>query len=113
MKPALEFFPVASIEWVEISPGISERVLARDDDGQTLTRLLRWAPGTDTSPQGIAVHDYVEEILILSGSMHDLTLDRMFRAGEYACRPPGMQHGPWTSEEGCEMFEVRHGHGVR
>jgi hypothetical protein len=113
MKPALEFFPVSSIEWVEVSPGVSERVLARDDDGQTLTRLLRWAPGTDTSPQGIAVHDYVEEILILSGSIHDLTLDRTFRAGEYACRPPGMQHGPWTSEEGCEMFEVRHGDGVR
>jgi hypothetical protein len=113
MKPALEFFPVASIEWVEVSPGISERVLARDDAGRTLTRMLRWDPGTDTSPQGVAVHDYVEEILILSGSMHDLTLDRTFRAGEYACRPPGMEHGPWTSEEGCEMFEVRHGDGVR
>jgi hypothetical protein len=45
--------------------------------------------------------------------MHDLTLDRTLRAGEYACRPPGMEHGPWVSEEGCEMFEVRHGGGLR
>jgi hypothetical protein len=24
-----------------------------------------------------------------------------------------MEHGPWVSEEGCEMFEVRHGGGLR
>jgi hypothetical protein len=113
MKPALEFFAVDAVEWVAVSPGVSERVLARDDANGTLTRILRWEPGLDTSAQGVAVHDYVEEILILSGSMHDLTLDRTFRAGEYACRPPGMEHGPWVSEEGCDMFEVRHRGGLR
>ena len=46
MKPALEFFPTASVDWVEVTPGVAERVLARD--------------------------------------------------------------GEWVSEEGCEMFEVRH-----
>ena len=107
-KPALEFFPAASAEWVAVSRGVWERVLARDDDGVGLTRLLRWDPGLDTSPLGPAVHDYVEEVLILSGGMRDLTLDRTFGAGSYACRPPGMVHGPWVSPEGCEMFEVRY-----
>jgi hypothetical protein len=107
-KPALEFFPVESVPWSEVSPGVSERVLARDPERGTLTRILRWEPGLDTSSAGPAVHDYVEEVLILSGAMHDLTLDRTFRAGDYACRPPGMVHGPWTSPEGCEMLEVRH-----
>jgi hypothetical protein len=50
----------------------------------------------------------VEEVLILAGSMRDLTLDERFSAGDYACRPPGMVHGPWATEEGCEMFEVRY-----
>jgi hypothetical protein len=106
MKPALEFFPADSVDWVEVTPGVAERVLARD--GEMLTRMLRWAPGLDTSASGPAVHDYVEEVYILSGSMHDLTLDRTFAAGEYACRPPGMVHGPWISPEGCEMLEIRY-----
>ena len=106
MKPELEFFASASVDWIEVSPGIAERVLARD--GDMLTRLLRWEPGLDTSAGGPAVHDYVEEVFILSGSMHDLTLDRTFAAGDYACRPPGMVHGPWISPEGCEMRETRY-----
>jgi hypothetical protein len=107
-KPALEFFAVESVEWVAVSPGVWERVLARDDDGVGLTRILRWDPGLDTSALGPAVHDYVEEVLILSGSMHDLSLDTTFTAGDYACRPPGMVHGPWVTAAGCEMFELRY-----
>jgi hypothetical protein len=107
-KPPLEFFPVGSVEWVAVSPGVWERVLARDDDGVGLTRILRWDPGLDTSPLGPAAHNYVEEVLILSGSMHDLSLDMTFTAGDYACRPPGVLHGPWVSRAGCEMFELRY-----
>lgn len=109
-KPTLEFFPVGSVEWAAVSPGVWERVLARDDDGVGLTRILRWDPGLDTSASGPAVHDYWEEVLILSGSIRDLALDADFAAGDYACRPPGMVHGPWVSAEGCEMFEVRRAH---
>jgi hypothetical protein len=105
-KPALEFFPVSRVEWAEVSPGVAERVLARDDDGVGLTRVLRWQAGfASTEP---AVHEYVEEVLILDGAMYDTTLERTFAAGDYACRPPGMIHGPWTSAEGCEMLEVRY-----
>ena len=107
-KPPIEFFPVGSVEWAAVSPGVWERVLARDDDGVGLTRILRWDPGLDTSPLGPAAHNYVEEVLILSGSMHDLSLDMTFTAGDYACRPPSVVHGPWVSRAGCEMFEVRY-----
>ena len=105
-KPALEFFPVASVEWSPVSPGVWERVLARDSDGVGLTRMLRWDAGFESTEP--AVHDYVEEVYILSGAMHDTTLDEIFASGDYACRPPGVVHGPWTSSAGCEMLEVRY-----
>jgi len=40
--------------------------------------------------------------------MHDLSLDRTFGAGFYACRPPAMVHGPWRTVDGCLMFETRY-----
>jgi hypothetical protein len=105
-KPELEFFPVASIAWAAVSPGVWERVLARDSDGVGLTRILRWEAGFESTEP--AAHDYVEEVYILYGSIYDTTLKRTFSAGDYACRPTGMIHGPWTSTEGCEMLELRH-----
>ena len=110
-KPALEFFDAGALPWTPVDgqPGVSERVLARDPATGMLTRMLRWDPGLDTSAAGPVRHDYVEEVLILSGSMHDLTLGATFGAGWYACRPPGMVHGPWRTDDGCEMLEVRYG----
>jgi hypothetical protein len=109
-KPALEFFLADTVAWKPVAdlPGAFERVLARDSDGRLFTRILRWDPGVDTSPMGPAVHDYVEEVFILTGSMRDLMLGETFSAGYYACRPPGMTHGPWMTHEGCEMLEVRY-----
>src|SRR3954470_15907660 len=103
-KPEREFFPVTSVAWVEVSPGVSERVLARD--GDMLTRVLRWDPGFESAEP--VTHEYVEEVYILAGGMYDTRLAEHFSAGAYACRPPGMVHGPWTSEHGCEMLEVRY-----
>jgi hypothetical protein len=40
--------------------------------------------------------------------MTDLRLGETFTAGMFACRPPGMEHGPWVTEEGCQTFEVRY-----
>jgi hypothetical protein len=65
----------------------------------------------DTFPEGAVEHDYFEEVFIVSGSIHDVTLDRTFAAGSYACRPPGMVHGPWRTAEGCVMFETRYAAG--
>jgi hypothetical protein len=70
--------------------------------------MVRWEPGLDTSAAGPVAHDYFEEVLILSGSMHDLRLQQTFSAGFYASRPPGMVHGPWTTRDGCVMLEIQY-----
>jgi hypothetical protein len=109
-KPAIEFFDPEAVPWRAVAgqPGRSERVLAHDPSSGLLTRLARWAPGVDTSAAGPVTHDYFEEVVILSGSIHDLTLGQTFAAGYYACRPPGMVHGPWTTAEGCVMLETQY-----
>lgn len=109
-KPELEFTAVQEVGWtpVEGVAGQSERILAADTHTGVGTRMLRFEPGTDTSALGVLRHDFWEEVYILSGELHDLTLDQIFGAGTYACRPPGMPHGPWRSEPGCVTFEVRY-----
>jgi hypothetical protein len=111
-KAEREFFPVTDVPWTPAMggtvPGLSERILATDPQGGHATRLLRFDPGTDTSSAGPQLHPFWEEVYILEGSLHDLTLDQTFPAGTYACRPPGMPHGPWRAPEGCLTFEVRY-----
>lgn len=110
-KPEFEFFPVETVPFTRCAgdvPELTERVIARDEEGDVASRILRFEPGTDTSPNGVQVHDFWEEVYILEGSFTDLRLGETFTAGMYACRPPGMEHGPWTSVEGCLTFEVRY-----
>lgn len=108
-KPEHEFFPVDQVGFTACEghvPALTERILAAGDG--VATRILSFAPGTDTSPNGVQVHDFWEEVYILTGAITDLRLGQTFTAGMYACRPPGMEHGPWRSEDGCTTFEVRY-----
>ena len=110
-KPEFEFFPVTDVAWTPCAgnvAGLTERVLALDPQGGVATRMLRFEPGTDTTPNGVQIHDFWEEVYILEGSLHDLELGKTFVAGTYACRPPGMRHGPWSAPQGCTTFEVRY-----
>jgi hypothetical protein len=109
-KREREFFDVAGVEWTPTGQvaGLSERILSTDPETGVATRMLRFEPGTDTSPAGPQVHSFWEEVYILQGSLHDLRLDQTFEAGMYACRPPGMSHGPWLAPDGCTTFEVRY-----
>jgi hypothetical protein len=111
-KPEREFFPVANVDWTPaqggLVPGLFERILAADPEQGVATRLLRFDPGTNTSAAGPQMHDFWEEVYILEGALHDLTLNQTFGAGTYACRPPGMRHGPWLAPDGCLTFEVRY-----
>jgi len=111
VKPEHEFFAVDSVAWTRVpgdADGLHERILVQDPVSGSVTRILRFAPGTDTTPNGVQAHDFTEEVYILAGSFVDLTLGETFNAGTYASRPPGMRHGPWRSEEGCVTFEVRY-----
>lgn len=107
-KEEREFFPVATVEWREIpnQPGLSERILAGDAATANHSRMLRFAPGTTT--RDTLTHEYWEEVYILEGAIFDRRLEQLFTAGMFACRPPGMPHGPWDSPDGCVTVEVRY-----
>lgn len=110
-KPHREFFSIQELSWRPVVGGVdglSEAVLAEDTVTGVATRLLRFAPGTDTSPSGSQVHDFSEEVFIIEGELHDLSLGQTFTQGMYACRPPGAKHGPWVSRTGCLALEVRY-----
>ncbi|MEU5274016.1 cupin domain-containing protein [Streptomyces hygroscopicus] len=110
MKTEREFFSSSAMPWrAGPQPGTSEKILSRDElDPEILTRLVRWEPGLDTSPSGLIRHEWVEEVYLLEGSLHDLTLDETFSAGHFAARPPSMPHGPYRTSEGCVMLEIRY-----
>ena len=109
VKQEREFFDTAALEWTPAagSGGVLQRVLSQGD-GAILTRLAKWEPGLDTTPAGVIRHEYTEEVYLLEGDLTDLTLGRTFHAGEYACRPIGMPHGPYRTEAGCTMLEIRY-----
>ena len=109
-KPELEFH-LPEGEWLPAGgavPGIWSQTLAEDHSTGAYTGLLRYEPGVDTTPTGTRVHDYWEEVYILAGDLRDLGLGQTFTAGMYACRPPGMRHGPWRTEQGVTMLEIRY-----
>lgn len=95
--------------------GIQQKILSGSLDEQdksgNRSRLLRFAPGVYTTKP--FVHDYWEEVFLVSG---DLTVgnDENGEGGEpfqpltYACRPPGVHHGPFKSVGGCLLFEIHY-----
>jgi hypothetical protein len=95
--------------------GIEQKILAGTLDEHARrghrTRLLRFAPGVYTTAP--FVHDYWEEVYLLSGDLIVGNDDRG-RGGEafaphtYACRPPGTPHGPFRSEQGCLLLELHY-----
>ena len=95
--------------------GIQQKVLSGSLDERagsgTRTRLLRFAPGVFTTAP--FVHEYWEEVYLVSG---DLTVGNdadgqggePFSAHTYACRPPGVPHGPFKSNAGCLLLEFHY-----
>ncbi len=109
-KPELEFH-LPTGEWKPAFPGVDgfwEQVLSSDPETGDYTRLMRVDPGADASISGVLTHDFWEEVYIIEGDLTDLTLGQTFTGGMYACRPPGMKHGPFRSESGCKMLEIRY-----
>lgn len=118
-KPHLEFTAVdLSAGWATpegYPSGIKQKVLASDIDERakrgSRTRLLRFDAGVHTTAP--FVHDHWEEVYLLSG---DLIVgnDAQGRGGDtfaaptYACRPPGVLHGPFKSAGGCLLFEMHY-----
>ena len=48
--------------------------------------MRRFEPGTGTTPDGVQIHDFCEEVYILDGVITGLRLDQACTAGMYVCR---------------------------
>ncbi len=95
--------------------GIEQKILSGGLDEQakrgSRTRFLRFQPGVFTTKP--FVHEYWEEVYLVSG---DLIVgnDEQGKNGEsfspntYACRPPGVYHGPFKSDGGCLLLEIHY-----
>jgi len=118
-KPHLEFSRVDLASGWETPPGypdgIKQKILSSDLDevnkSGSRTRLLRFDPGVFTIAP--FVHDHWEEVYLLSGTLL-VGNDVRGKGGEsysvptYACRPPGVRHGPFSSPVGCLLFELHY-----
>jgi hypothetical protein len=114
-KPELEFFGPDHLPWRAVTgsatagvggAGVKEKILSRDETSGDVTRLLKFDPGVETT-ETIA-HEFWEEVWILEGELIDLEKKQTFTAGMYACRPPGMVHGPYRAPTGCTTLEFRY-----
>jgi hypothetical protein len=91
---------------------LRELILADDFDPVarrgSRTRLVRWPPGA-LLPEAV-VHDFHEEVFVVDGEFV-VGCDARGEGGEtfgpytYACRPPGVVHGPFASRTGCTLLE--------
>ena len=114
-KPHLEFHPLDLDAGWETPTGSRRRSLAGELDeaaqSGNRTRLLRFGPGVFTTVP--FCHDYWEEVYLVSGDLY-VGSDEQGNGGErfepntYACRPPGVDHGPFRSDEGCLLLEVHY-----
>ena len=109
-KPEIEFIDTDThFKWRPVEGdtlGIVEKILSMDPEAKSYTRLLKFPPGIRT-PE-ILIHDFWEEVLILEGELIDLVKKKTYCKGSYACRPPGMKHGPYDIPRGCLTFEIRY-----
>jgi anti-sigma factor ChrR (cupin superfamily) len=116
-KPEREFFRPDDLPWTPTEgsarggaggAGVMQKILSSAPETGDVTRLLRFAAGVETTET--ITHDFWEEVWILEGSLIDLGKRQTFTAGMYACRPPGMVHGPYrVPPGGCLTFEIRYG----
>ena len=118
-KPHLEFTKISSNEnWHTpqgYPTGIKQHILASDIDEVNKTgsrsRLLKFEPGVFTTEKFI--HDHWEEVYLVSGDLivgndEDGSGGEKFEGSTYACRPPGVYHGPFKSDKGCVLFELHY-----
>ena len=121
LKEAISFSKLNINEGWELAPGagpgIEMKMLSGSLDEEkkigVRTRLIRFLPGAFNTE--VFVHDYWEEVYMISGSItlgNDETGNKRIttHSPAYACRPPGTNHGPFRSDEGCMFLEVQYYH---
>lgn len=90
--------------------GLEVKMLSNDLDETNKrgarTRAVRFAPGAETTET--LIHDYWEEVFVLSGDLSPLVGESVNHAPNYSCRPPGTPHGPFGSQSGCVVLEFQY-----
>jgi hypothetical protein len=99
------------LRWTALEgfPGLTVALLSDNLDELTgtgsRTRLVRFDAGALTGD--VLRHPYWEEVLCLSGSLHDRAApDRPLAC--FIRRPPQMPHGPFISPSGCLLVEFQY-----
>ncbi len=118
-KPHMEFTSIGMDDGWEVppgyKPGFKQKILASDfnEDARTgsRTRILKIEPGEFSETP--FVHDFWEEVFLFEGDLivgNDARGNggEKFHAPTYACRPPGVYHGPFKSEKGCLLVEIHY-----
>ena len=124
LKPPVSFHELDNDHgWEQVpggAPGVEQKMLsgALDEEAKTgvRTRLIRFQPGA-VAPD-VFLHDYWEEVYLISGQLVNGCDAQgkggtLYAAPSYACRPPGTEHGPFTSADGCVFFEIQYYIGDR
>lgn len=108
-KPFIDDLDPETIDWtpIEGEEGLWQKILSMDEETGDHTRLLKIAPGFKSDK--VLVHDFWEEVFLVSGTVYDHTMGKTVVTGTYSNLPPGTEHGPYSSEDGCLTLEVRYG----
>jgi hypothetical protein len=105
-KPLVFLTPeaVEAMEWIpfpEGPEGMWEKVLSRDEETGSYTRLIKADPNLEIGE--VRVHDFWEESYILEGTFEEN--GEVYGPGTFVCNPPGYRHGPYTTATGWLALE--------
>jgi anti-sigma factor ChrR (cupin superfamily) len=88
-------------DWQDVAPGISCKLLSKDEEKHVVSMLVRLAPGGEYPPH---MHAGVEELYLLDGQ---LWIDeRKLYPGDYNRAEPGTSDKRVWSETGCTCLLI-------
>ena len=97
----------AAWEVIEGSDGnLTQLTIAEDPETEDYTRLTKFKSGYSTESFGAKVHNYPEEIFVVSGRLYDKAFDMWLEPGYYASRPPGEVHGHFIADGDVVILEM-------
>jgi len=94
-------------EWSEVAPGISTKLLSRDSPTETVSMMVRLAPGVAYPAH---THAGVEELHLLDGELW--IDDRKLYPGDYNRAEPGTTDRRVWSDTGCTCVLIASGHDI-
>ncbi|MBN1316168.1 MAG: cupin domain-containing protein [Anaerolineales bacterium] len=107
-RPYVQLSPeeIDALPWepIEGMPCLYEKIISRDPETGSHTRLIKATPGFENKNQGS--HDFWEETYVLEGICWQG--DKPQPAGTYCCYPPGLKHGPFRAVDGYITLEHRY-----